>query len=357
MRRERRARSGLGGRARRLAAVLAAVLAGEPIGAPGAAILAALVVLSVSAVPGAAFEARVLESVVSVLPVWPGHKIGGTPGTPPGSAPEATAVAVRPGGLLATALHVVDRAESIAVRLADGRRFPAELVASDGASDLALLRVAVDLPPLEPAPEPALGEPVCAVGNAFGLDLSVTCGVVSATRRSGVGFNPVEDFIQTDASVNPGASGGALVDRQGRLVGLLSAIFTKDADADIGVNFAVSAALLMRVVDDLAAHGRVRRPASGFRVADLEPGELAGAGGAGSAGGAVGVRVVAVAPGGAGEAAGLVAGDLLTAIAGRAMRKASDATAAIQLQRPGERVRLEVRRQGEPRSLSLELPP
>jgi S1-C subfamily serine protease len=355
MRRERRARPGLGERARRLAGVLAGGLVGAPVGALGRTLLAALVVLSASAVPGAAFEARVLESVVSVLPVWPGHRIGGTPGTPPGSAPEATAVAVRPGGLLATALHVVDRAESISVRLADGRRFPAELVASDGASDLALLRVPVDLPPLEPAPEPALGEPVCAVGNAFGLDLSVTCGVVSATRRSGVGFNPVEDFIQTDASVNPGASGGALVDRQGRLVGLLSAIFTKDADADIGVNFAVSAALLMRVVDDLAAHGRVRRPASGFRVADLEPGELAG--GAGPAGGAVGVRVVAVAPGGAGEAAGLVAGDLLTAIAGRAMRKASDATAAIQLQRPGERVRLEVRRQGEPRSLRLELPP
>jgi S1-C subfamily serine protease len=283
--------------------------------------------------------------------VWPGHKIGGIPGTPPGSAPEATAVAVLPGGLLATALHVVDRAEAITVRLADGRRYQAELVAGDGATDLALLRIPVDLPLLEPAPEPALGAPVCAVGNAFGLDLSVTCGVVSATRRSGVGFNPVEDFIQTDASVNPGASGGALVDRDGRLVGLLSAIFTKDADADIGVNFAVSAALLMRVVEDLAAHGRVLRPASGFRVADLDPDE------AGAANEAVGVRVVAVAPDGAGEAAGLAEGDVVTAIAGRALRKASDATAAIQLQRPGDRVALEVRRGGEPLSLNLDLPP
>ena len=255
-------------------------------------IAAAAFLLAASAAPAAAFEARVLESVVSVLPVWPGHKVGGTPGTPPGSAPEATAVAVLPGGLLATALHVVDRAEAITVRLADGRRFAAELVAADVATDLALLRIPVDLPPLEPAPEPALGAPVCAVGNAFGLDLSVTCGVVSATQRSGVGFNPVEDFIQTDASVNPGASGGALVDAEGRLVGLLSAIFTKEADADIGVNFAVSAALLMRVVEDLAAHGRVRRPASGFRVVDPDPG---------GADGAVGARVVEVAPGGAGS--------------------------------------------------------
>ncbi len=308
----------------------------------------AAIVLAVFAVPSFAFEARVLDSVVSVLPLWPGHKIGGTPGTPPGSAPEATAVAVLPGGLLATALHVVDRAEAITVRLADGRRYAAELVAGDGASDLALLRIPVDLPLLEMAPEPVLGAPVCAVGNAFGLDLSVTCGVVSATRRSGVGFNPVEDFIQTDASVNPGASGGALVDQEGRLVGLLSAIFTKDADADIGVNFAVSSALLMRVVEDLAAHGRVRRPRSGFRVADLDPA---------GPGEAVGVRVVAVEPGGAGEAAGLAEGDLVTGIAGRATRKASAATAAIQLQRPGDRVDLEVQRGGIQHTLTLDLPP
>ena len=308
---------------------------------------AALVLASIAA-PSAAFEARVLESVVSVLPLWPGEKLGGTPGTPPGSAPEATAVVVLPGGLLATALHVVDRAEAITVRLADGRRYAAELVARDGATDLALLRVPVDLPPLETAPEPELGAPVCAVGNAFGLDLSVTCGVVSATRRSGVGFNPVEDFIQTDASVNPGASGGALVDRDGRLVGLLSAIFTKEVDADIGVNFAVSAALLMRVVEDLAAHGRVLRPVSGFRVADLVP--VAG-------GETAGVRVVAVAPGGAAEAAELEVGDLVTSIAGRATRKASDATAAVQLQRPGDAVTLEVWREGEARTLTLRLPP
>jgi S1-C subfamily serine protease len=301
--------------------------------------LAALV-LALSAAPGFAFEARVLDSVVSVLPLWPGEKLGGTPGTPPGSAPEATAVAVLPGGLLATALHVVDRAEEITVRLADGRRVVAELVAGDRASDIALLRIPIDLPALEIAPEPALGAPVCAVGNAF--------GVVSATRRSGVGFNPVEDFIQTDASVNPGASGGALVDGEGMLVGLLSAIFTKEADADIGVNFAVSSALLMRVVEDLAAHGQVLRPRSGFRVEDLNPAQASQD---------VGVRVVAVTPGGAGEAAGLAEGDLVTAIAGRRMRNASDATAAIQLQRPGDRIALQVLRAGALETLALALPP
>ncbi len=319
---------------------------------PLAALLIALAfLLQVIAAPAAAFEAKVLESVVSLLPLWPGHALGGTAGTPPGSAPEASAVAILPGGYLATALHVVERAEAITARLSDGRRYPADYVAGDPASDLALLRVPLDLPVLAPAPEPALGAPVCAVGNTFGLGLSVTCGVVSATRRSGVGFNAVEDFIQTDASVNPGASGGALVDREGRLVGLLSAIFTKQSDADIGVNFAASAALVLRVVEDLAAHGRVRRPRSGFRVADLAPDPP------GQVGEAVGARVVRVDPGGAAAAAGLQAGDLLTGVAGRRIRKASDVSAAVQLQRPGDEVSLEVERAGEPLELTLILPP
>jgi S1-C subfamily serine protease len=132
------------------------------------------------------------------------------------------------------------------------------------------------------------------------------------------------------------------------LVGLLSAIFTKEADADIGVNFAVSSALLMRVVEDLVAYGQVLRPKSGFRVEDLTPLEASEI---------VGVRVVAVTPGGAGEAAGLAEGDLVTAIAGRRMRKASEATAAIQLQRPGDRIALQVQRDGAQETLTLALPP
>ena len=298
--------------------------------------------------PAAAFEAGVLDSVVSVLPFWPGHRYGGQPGTPPGSAPEGSAVAVLPGGYLATALHVVDRAEVITVRLSDGRILPADFVAGDAASDLALLRVATDLPLLPLAPEPPLGAPVCAVGNQFGLGISVTCGVVSAVRRSGVGFNPVEDFIQTDAVVNPGTSGGALVDREGRLVGLVSAIFTKETDADIGVNFAASAALVMRVVEDLAAHGRVIRGRSGMRVEDLAAAERARL---------VGARVVMVAPGGAAEAAGLLPGDVIVEIAGRRIRKAAEVTAAVQLHRPGDRLEIHLSRDGAARRIELVLGP
>ncbi len=300
-----------------------------------------------AAVPVQAFEAKVLDSVVSVLPLWPGHQRGGQPQVPPGTAPEGTATAIRAGGYLVTALHVVARATAITLRLPDGRELPAELVGRDPATDLAVLKVAAELPLLPMAPEPALGAPVCAVGNAFGLGLSVTCGVVSALHRSGTGFNPIEDFVQTDASVNPGASGGPLVDGRGRLVGVLSAIFTKDADADIGVNFAASIALVRRVTDDLIDYGRVIRARAGLRVADLELAERRRL---------IGARVLSVVPGGAAEAAGVTAGDVILRVGARQVRKASDVGSALHLMRPGEAVSVTVLRGGAETDIEIELP-
>lgn len=312
----------------------------------GSLVAAGLAVV-LATIPVQAFEIKVLDSVVSVLPLWPGYERGGQPQVPPGTAPEGTATAIRAGGYLVTALHVVARATAITVRLPDGREIPATLVGRDPATDLAVLKVAAELPLLPMAPEPALGAPVCAVGNAFGLGLSVTCGVVSALHRSGTGFNEIEDFVQTDASVNPGASGGPLVDAQGRLVGVLSAIFTKDADADIGVNFAASVALVRRVTDDLIDRGRVVRARSGLRVADLELEERARL---------VGARVLSVTPGGAAAAAGIAAGDVIQRVGARRVRKASDVVSALQLYRPGERVSVTVVRAGAERDIEIELP-
>jgi S1-C subfamily serine protease len=292
------------------------------------------------------FEERTLRSVVSVIPLWPGHLRGGEPGTPPGSAPEGTAIAVLPGGLLATALHVVDRATEITVRLSDGRRFKAQLVAGDAASDIALLRVPEEIPILELAAQPILGAEVCAVGNQFGLGLSVTCGVVSATGRTGTGFNPVEDFIQTDATVNPGSSGGALLDDQGRLVGMLSAIFSKGSDADIGVNFAVSSALLMRVVRDLASLGRFIRPMAGLRVRNLTGEETMEA---------VGVRVTAVTAGQPADLAGILKDDLIVSVGERPIRKASDLITALALMSAGEKVAVALRREEQDLTVQLTL--
>lgn len=282
---------------------------------------------------------RLMDSVVSVLPEWPDDARRT-------EEPEGSAVAVMEGGYLATNDHVLGAATKVKVRFADGRLADAEIVGRDRPTDIALIKIEAALPVLDQAPEPGLGDAVCAVGNQFGLGLSITCGVVSAVHRSGVGFNPIEDFIQTDTVVNPGGSGGALVDAQGRLVGLVSAIFTKDSDANIGVNFATSMRLVMRVVEDLKAHGRVIRARSGLRVEALSEAERRRL---------VGARIRHITPGGPAAAAGLRVGDVITAVAARRIRGPSDVTGAIYLHRVGEVVQVDYLRQGSPGTANLEL--
>ncbi|MEQ8334654.1 trypsin-like peptidase domain-containing protein [Nisaea sp.] len=190
--------------------------------------------------------ATAAPSIFEVEPTWPGYRKPGF-GAPAGTAPEGTGVAILRPGLLVTAAHVVSKATEVHVRTPDGTRLEATILAMDRKTDIAFLTVGIDTRPIALADtRPQTGAPVCALSNAFGLGIGITCGVVSASKRTGVGFNHTEDFIQTDASVNPGSSGGALVDLHGRLVGLLSAIFTKDSDSDIGVNFAVSTELLLK---------------------------------------------------------------------------------------------------------------
>lgn len=187
------------------------------------------------------------QAVVSVLPTWEGYAKPGF-GAPPGVAPEGSGVVVDQTAddvFILTAAHVVGRAIEVAIRSDAGGFGQAEILAIDEERDLALLRGQLRLNPVQLNPEvPEIGSHVCVIANAFGLGLSFSCGVVSATGRSGIGFNAKEDFIQTDAAVNPGASGGALVDAHGNLVGMVDAIFTKEADIDAGVNFAVSARMI-----------------------------------------------------------------------------------------------------------------
>jgi S1-C subfamily serine protease len=287
-----------------------------------------------------------LDSVVTVLPERPGYQRSAEPSGLRALELSGSGVAIRRGGYIATSAHVIDAARAVHVRLADGRELPASVVGRDAATDLALLRVEAELPALAMGPEPALGARVCAIADPFGVGLSVTCGVVSAVRRSGMGFNPIEDFIQTDAVLNPGASGGALVDGKGRLVGLVSAIFTRKSDANIGINFAASAALLRRVIEDLIAHGAVRRGDPGLRLAPLSRAERRSL---------AGVRILGLAPGGAGEKAGLRAGDILTHLAGRTLRKRSDVAAAIALQPIGRPFEVAYMRDGKRRTTRMTL--
>ncbi len=298
--------------------------------------------------PGLAFSPEILESIVSVIPIWQGYKRNETGQTKPWEEPEGTAVAIKPGGYLVTSFHVIRRAVSVSVRRADGRILPAEIIGGDPLTDLALLKVAEDMKVPQPGPEPELGQPVCTVGNQFGLGLSVTCGVVSATHRTGVGFNPIEDFIQTDAVVNPGASGGALLDQEGRLVGVPSAIFTKDSDANLGVNFAASLRLVMRVVEDLITHKRVVRGRSGLRVVDLPERDRREM---------VGALIKHVTNGGAADTAGLEASDVITLIGSRPIRKASDVTSEIGMYRIGEKIEVTVVRDGRPHKMIMRITP
>ncbi len=313
-------------------------------------LLAAACLATASLVParGGAFElpAGTEASLVSVLPVWPDRPQGG-PEVPPGTAPEGSGVVYAEGGWIVTARHVVETALSIDVRLADGRYLAAELAADDPLTDLALLRVEADLPPLPAAPAPRVGQAVCAVGNVYGLGLAQSCGVVSALHRSNARFNPIEDFVQTDAAVNPGSSGGALLDGQGRFVGLLSAIFAGPGDGNIGVNFALAQPMVARVADDLIAHGRVRRVEPGLTGIAADPAEPPRR---------EAVRVTALAPGGPAAAAGLAVDDLLLSWGGRPLRSRRDVAAAVYLLRPGDRVPLELLRDGRRQTLELSLP-
>ena len=282
-----------------------------------------------------------MKSVVSLLPEWPGAE------SRP-KEPEGTAVAVFPGGYLATNDHVIGRAKKIKVRLNNGRIFAAEIVGRDAMTDIALIKVPIDLPVASLGPEPALGDRVCAIGNLFGLGLSVTCGVASALHRTGTGFNEIEDFIQTDAVVNPGGSGGALVDGDGRLIGLVSAIFTKDTDANIGVNFASSMKLVLRVVRDLKDHGRVIRGMPGLSVRDLSEDELEATGGA---------AINRIARGGPAFGAGLQVGDIITAVGARTVIRASDLQSALYMFRPGDSVDITFIRGGTRKTVTFTMTP
>ncbi len=299
----------------------------------------ALAVLATA--PATAFEPAVLDSVVRLKPNWSQAMRGTAP-----QDPQGTGVAIFTGGYIATNAHVIGDATEIDVLTHDGRTLAATLVGRHPPTDIALLKVSADLPVLATAEPPSLAAPVCAIGNQFGLGLSVTCGVVSAIGRSGTGFNQIEDFIQTDASINPGGSGGALIDAQSRLLGMVSAIFTKESDANIGVNFATSTRLLMRVAEDLKDHGAVQRPDLGLRAGPVPPPMNADLGGA---------MLTRVDPAGAAFAAGLDAGDIVTHVDGRRIVDPDAFEMALFMVRGGETIKLETRRGDVSRTVSLVL--
>ena len=245
-------------------------------------------------------------------------------------------------GYVVTNNHVVDNADEITVKLTDGREFKAKKLGSDEQSDIALLKIEPDdLKALPLADSDALrvGDFVVAIGNPFGLSQTVTSGIVSALGRSGLNIGGYEDFIQTDAAINRGNSGGALVNLHGELVGINTAIFGPNG-GNVGIGFAIPANMMKSLVDQIAEFGEVRRGLLGILGSDID----AGLAEAMNAEVNIGAFVSEVQPESAAEKGGLQAGDIITAINGRKLHSFQELRAKIASMGAGAEVELTVMR-------------
>ena len=254
-------------------------------------------------------------------------------------------------GLILTNNHVIANADKVMVNLRDGRNFKAELVGSDPDSDVAVIKIkATKLVALKLADSDKLrvGDFVVAIGNPFGLGQTVTSGIVSALARSGLGITGYDDLIQTDASINPGNSGGALVNLRGELIGINTAIYSQSG-GNVGIGFAIPVNMAHQIMLQLVSHGQVKRGYLGAQFQDLNA-ELAEAFGLRADKGAV---VVDVTDGSPAARAGLVPGDVITHINGRAIANAAELRNQIGLIRSGEKVDIGLLRDGVPARAAL----
>jgi Do/DeqQ family serine protease len=251
------------------------------------------------------------------------------------------------GGLIVTNAHVVENATEITVTTIDGRDYKATVVGSDSASDVAVVKVKdakLTEIPVGDSSKAEVGDFVLAIGNPFGLQHTVTYGIVSALGRSGINPDGYEDFIQTDASINPGNSGGALVNLRGELIGVNSAILSRSG-GNIGIGFAIPSNMVRSVVDQLVKYGEVKRGILGVHIVTLTP-DIADNLGSKDAQGALVQEVV---EGSAADKAGVKAGDVITAVNGQAVKSAAELRNRIGMLRVGESVDIVALREGKPR--------
>ena len=249
-------------------------------------------------------------------------------------------------GYVLTNHHVIENADQIEVVLDDDRSLQATVVGSDPGTDIALLLLEdydnlVDMP-LGDSEELQVGDFVVAIGNPFGLQHTVTSGIVSALGRHGISRDGYEDFIQTDASINPGNSGGALINLKGELVGINSAIFSSSG-GNIGIGFAIPVNIAKAIMEQILEFGEVRRGLLGVSISDFNA-ETAKAIGVEATQGALVQEIV---PGSAAEKAGVEVGDVIVSVNGVTITDAADLRTTIGLKRSGETVKLILIRDGD----------
>jgi serine protease Do len=256
-------------------------------------------------------------------------------------------------GWVVTNFHVAGKADSITVTLADGRKLPAKLVGGDEKTDLALLKVESDKPlpfvTFADASKVRVGQPVMAVGNPFGLGGTVTTGIVSARGRD-IHSGPFDDYIQTDAAINRGNSGGPLFDMDGHVIGINTAIFSPSGGS-VGLGFAIPSSLAEPVVAQLKTNGRVERGLLGVQIQPVTE-ELAQSMALGSEKGAL---VAQVQPDSPALAAGIKSGDVIKSVDGKNIETIRDLTRMISAVKPGTSVKLDLWRDGKDMSVTAKV--
>ena len=254
-------------------------------------------------------------------------------------------------GYILTNHHVVEAADEIEVALNDGRQARARAVGSDPETDLAVLKVELkNLPAITfGRPEQVnVGDVVLAIGNPFGVGQTVTMGIVSATGRSHLGINTFENFIQTDAAINPGNSGGALIDVGGNLIGVNTAIYSRNGTS-MGIGFAIPVSIARQVMDQIIATGSVTRGWIGVEVQDITP-ELAESF---KLSNTHGVLIAGIVRGGPADRAGVKPGDILVEVDGKPIADSSAMLNLVAGAQPGKPATLKLIRNGAPLSMKV----
>ncbi|NRB39833.1 MAG: trypsin-like peptidase domain-containing protein [Pseudomonadales bacterium] len=256
-------------------------------------------------------------------------------------------VILHKNGFIITNMHVIENAEEILVLLYDGRSTLATVVGTDKATDLAVLKI--DLSNLKPvkignSDKKRVGDAVLAIGNPYGFGQSVSAGIISAKGRYGLNMNTYENFIQTDAAINIGSSGGALVDDQGELIGVNSAIYSQQqGGGSVGIGLAIPIEIATKVMKDIISHGYVIRGWLGLDVTQLNPVTAAQLGISHSSG----IVITRVQRGGPAQSAGLRAGDVIVSIHDQQVTNGQDGLLKVANLEPGQTIRMEVLRDNQ----------